>query len=126
MMNDPKVKVFATPWFKKDLKHLEKKYRNISKDVKQLVNALERGETPGDQLTSTRHTFFKQRLKSTDMKTGQRDGYRVVYYVRLKDDIRLLVIYAKNEHKDVSGTMLDLIADELEQQLGIDPEDRSE
>lgn len=110
------AKVFYTDLFEKDLKHLRKKYRNVDKDLKPITEALERGETPGVQIPGIKHAIYKEQVASKDMKTGKRDGFRVIYYLRLSDEVYYLMMYAKNEYTDILTQRLDLIVTELENQ----------
>jgi len=46
----PPVRVKYTPEFKRNLRQLAKRYKRIKTDVQPLLDALEQGETPGDQV----------------------------------------------------------------------------
>jgi mRNA-degrading endonuclease RelE of RelBE toxin-antitoxin system len=117
-MNNPGVKVDVTGRFLKDIKHLQKKYPKIRQDLKPLTNALEEGLTPGEQIPGVKYTVYKERLKSSDMKKGQRGGYRVVYYIRTANHVFYMVIYPKAERENISAAELNALIDELERQLG--------
>ena len=51
MTSKPPVTVDYTSQFKKELKKLYRKYRNIQAEVQPLINRLENGELPGDQVS---------------------------------------------------------------------------
>jgi len=88
------------------LRQLSKKYRNISADVQSLINRLEAGEKPGEQVQHVGHVVYKVRLKS--------GGYRVIYYVRLSDHVVLITIYAKAEKSDINPQVIKRIIDQYQ------------
>lgn len=56
-------------------------------------------EIPGLKIPTDGHTF-KVRSANTDTKSGQSNGYRVIYYViRDDEEIYLLTIYYKKDDK---------------------------
>lgn len=105
--SNPPRKIDFTPSFKQALKRLRKKYRHADGDVQAFIQRLENGETPGDQIPGVGYPVYKERLQNTDLAKGKRSGYRVVYYLRTKDAIVLLLIYVKSEQTDVP---MDVIA----------------
>jgi len=114
MTNKQSVRVDYSARFKKDLKRLNKKYRNIRADVQTFIEQLERGETPGDQVQGVKYTVYKARIKSTDMAKGARGSYRVIYYIRTTDHIFLVTMYAKSEQSDISQDEIRRIVETLE------------
>ena len=122
MTNNPRVHVVATPHFERQFKRLRKKYRHIQADLKPLVERLEQGETPGDQIPGTGYTVYKERLPSTDSQRGKSGGYRVIYYVRTKDFIFLVEIYPKSEREDISALELRQLVEEVAAELEADDE----
>jgi mRNA-degrading endonuclease RelE of RelBE toxin-antitoxin system len=101
-MNNPSVQVDLSTRFLKDSKRLEKKYRHLADDVERLIEQLENGETPGDQIPGVGYTAYKVRLKSSDLTKGKAGGFRVIYYIKTETRILLLTIYAKSEQTDIS------------------------
>jgi mRNA-degrading endonuclease RelE of RelBE toxin-antitoxin system len=55
--------------------------------LKTLVNQLEQGETPGDQIQGTGHSVYKVRLPNTDAQRGKSGGYRVIYYLKTSSKV---------------------------------------
>lgn len=54
-------------------------------------------EIPGLKVPTDGHTF-KVRSANTDTKTGQSNGYRIIYYaVRDDEEVYLLTIYYKKD-----------------------------
>ncbi len=116
MTNEPpSVEIEYTADFKRDLKQLHKKYRNIRADVDDFARRLEAGETPGDQVQGTGYTVYKARLRSRDLKRGKSGGYRVLYTIRTARWIVLLTIYAKTEREDIAIAEIRRIVKEHEQ-----------
>jgi mRNA-degrading endonuclease RelE of RelBE toxin-antitoxin system len=103
MTTPPEVHVEFTPYFLSVIKKLQKKYPHVSADLQPLVQQLEQGATPGDQVTGVGFTVYKMRLKNSDVAKGKSGGYRVIYYVRTPAFIALLTIYAKTEQADMSA-----------------------
>jgi len=73
MPNSRRVLEF-TPEFKRNLRILARKYRHIRSDLEPLLNDLEEGNTPGDQVPGTGFAIFKVRVKNSDAKRGKGGG----------------------------------------------------
>jgi mRNA-degrading endonuclease RelE of RelBE toxin-antitoxin system len=96
------IRVEPSLLFQKAYKRLRKKYRQLDDDILPLIEQLQSGETPGDQIQGVRYTIFKVRIQNTDAQRGKSGGYRVIYYVQTVDNIILAYIYAKSEREDIS------------------------
>ena len=114
MTNEPSVRVVVTPHFNRSFKRLRKKYRRLGDDLKPLIEQLESGETPGDQIQGVKLTVYKVRLSSSDAQRGKSGGYRVIYYVRTAVSIFLVEIYPKSERTDISADEIRRLIDDLE------------
>ena len=106
MQTDPippaPVEIVFTPEFKRNLRQLAKKYRQIKADVQPLLDELTRGHTPGDHIPGVRYTVFKARVKNSDSRKGTSGGYRIIYqrvHARL---VVLITIYSKTEQADIA------------------------
>jgi mRNA-degrading endonuclease RelE of RelBE toxin-antitoxin system len=104
---------FTLP-FKRRLKALAKRYRQIQTDIQPIVDELQAGNFVGEQIPGTEVTVLKARAKNSDIPTGKSGGYRVVYQVLSPENILLLLIYAKSDQADVS---LEEIKNAVEQAL---------
>lgn len=94
MPSDPTpVQIDLTPRFQKDLHTLAKRYRRIRSDLQPLINKLEAGELPGDQVSGMKLAIFKVRVKNS--------GYRVIYYLKDQGRIILVTMYSKSDQPDV-------------------------
>ncbi len=92
--------------FKRQVRRLKRKYGSIRTDVQPLINQLEAGETPGDQIQGIGHTIYKVRVKNSDAKRGKSGGYRVIYYLHTAESVLLVTIYSKTEQSDVEDVEL--------------------
>ena len=72
------VEVSFTREFKRNLRALAKKYRHIRSDIEPLIEALQSGQVPGDQIPRVRYTVFKERVRNSDLRKGKRSGYRLI------------------------------------------------
>jgi mRNA-degrading endonuclease RelE of RelBE toxin-antitoxin system len=99
--NPPKVTY--TQEFKRNLRHLAKKYRHIQSDVQPVIEQLEVGVKPGDQISGVQQEVFKVRARNTDAGKGKSGGYRIIYQVKSVAEIVLITIYSKSEQGDVAA-----------------------
>lgn len=98
----PEVVVSFTPEFRRNIRRLARRYRNIQGDVQPLIEQLAKGETPGDQISGIGHTVYKVRVKNSSAQRGKSGGYRVVYYLQTSIDITLITIYSKTDQGNIS------------------------
>lgn len=111
-MTTKPVRISFGEQFLKDLKHLKKKYPNIRRDVDSLVESLQNGETPGDQIQAVGHTVYKVRLRSTDLNKGKSGGYRAIYLIQLLTEVALITIYVKSERADLNTDIIKKLVEE--------------
>lgn len=111
------VDIVLTPYFRKDLKTLAKRYRSVRSDLQPLIEQLQAGELPGDRVAGVGAVLFKVRLKNSNLQKGKSAGYRVIYYLRAQDRIVLMTIYSKSDREDVSSFELKAVLAEYEQSL---------
>lgn len=117
------IQVEASPMFSRNLRDLAKKYRNIRNDIKPVIEQLEQGDLPGDQIPDVGYAVFKLRVRSSDIQKGKSGGYRLIYYVKTSTGIILLTIYAKSEQVDIAAKDIQNIVAEYEQKAIDDEED---
>jgi len=60
----PAVQIQFSAEFKSQLRSLAKRYRQIRSDLQPLIDRLQSGEFPGDQIPGTGFTVFKIRVKN--------------------------------------------------------------
>lgn len=117
MTDQPSIQVEASPVFDRNLRALTKKYRSIRRDIQPIIEQLELGELPGDQVPGIGHEVFKLRVKSSDVQKGKSGGYRLLYYVKTATRIILLTIYIKSEQVDIAPVDIRNIITDYEQRL---------
>lgn len=66
----PRVEVAFTPEFKRNVRRLAKKYPRIRADAVPVIEQLQQGQTPGDQVQGTSFTVFKVRIGNSDAQRG--------------------------------------------------------
>jgi mRNA-degrading endonuclease RelE of RelBE toxin-antitoxin system len=75
MQNDsPLIQVEVTAKFQRNLRSLAKKYRNIRHDIQPIIQQLQAGDLPGEQVSGVGYTIFKLRVKNSDIKKGKSGG----------------------------------------------------
>jgi mRNA-degrading endonuclease RelE of RelBE toxin-antitoxin system len=94
------IQIFFTTDFQGQLRKLAKRYRSIRADLQPLIDNLQSGNLPGDQIPGTAYTVFKVRLKNSDIQKGKSGGYRVIYQLRDNTCILLVVIYSKSDQSN--------------------------
>jgi mRNA-degrading endonuclease RelE of RelBE toxin-antitoxin system len=97
------ININYTNEFKRNLRHLIKKYPHIRQDVEPVINALQTGELLGDKVQHIGYSVYKCRLKNSDRQKGKSAGYRIIYYLKTSTEIILITIYSKSEQADISA-----------------------
>lgn len=112
MSEEKLIEVVASPTFNRNIRTLAKKYRSIRSDVQPIIEQLESGELPGEQIQGTNYTVFKLRVRNSNIQKGKSGGYRLIYYLKTATGIILLTIYTKSEQADIAAAEIkDIIAD---------------
>jgi len=126
MVNEPEnpPPVTYTPEFKRNLRHLAKKYRHIHDDVQPIIDQLVAGAKPGDQISGLEQEVFKVRARNSDARKGKSGGYRVIYQVKSEAERVLITIYSKSEQGDVAAAEIRRIITAQEAFPGEDVEER--
>lgn len=95
------IRIGFSAEFKRALKRLSKKYRNIRSDLKPIFAQITAGQTPGDQVPSAGATVYKVRVPNRDARVGKSGGYRVIYYLQTGEQRVMLIVYSKTERQDI-------------------------
>jgi mRNA-degrading endonuclease RelE of RelBE toxin-antitoxin system len=103
MSINPPVQVTATTEFDAAIRQLAKRYRRIRIDIQPIIEQLEAGELPGDQIPNIGYTIFKVRVRNSDAQRGKSGGYRIIYYLKTADQILLTTIYSKSDQQDIAA-----------------------
>lgn len=107
------VKIQFTDVFKRQVRDLSKRYRQIRADVQPVLDQLQSSELVGDQIQGTGYTVFKVRIKNSDTKKGKSGGYRLIYCVRTSTNILCLLIYSKSEADNVTSAEIKKVIQEF-------------
>ena len=113
--------IILTEEFKKNLRHLAKKFRSIRKDLDPFFKDLALGVNPGDKIRGTRFNVYKARAKNTSSGKGKSGGFRLIYWLKDAAQIVLLAIYSKTEQTDMSAKEIR----EIIERGRIEPDDSS-
>lgn len=98
------LKIHALDSFVKDAKRLQKKYKNLSDDLKALKTVLSANPKAGVELS--RHCY-KMRLANSSIPTGKSGGFRIIYYyLDPEENLYLMSIYSKTELEAISEERL--------------------
>ncbi|MBQ7199495.1 MAG: hypothetical protein IJS29_09550 [Selenomonadaceae bacterium] len=93
--------------FADDIKYYykKKKYLKIREDIKTVTDELEKGNFLGDRLEGLKlpegTAAYKVRIANTSANVGKSNGFRLLYYVAIEDEIYLLTIYSKKDDERV-------------------------
>jgi mRNA-degrading endonuclease RelE of RelBE toxin-antitoxin system len=115
MSEQPLIQVEVSSTFNRNLRKLAKKYRSIRNDIQPIIEQLEQGQLPGDQIPGVGYAVFKLRVRNSDTQKGKSGGYRLIYYVKTTTGIILLTLYTKSEQVDIAAEDIWNIITEYEQ-----------
>jgi mRNA-degrading endonuclease RelE of RelBE toxin-antitoxin system len=100
------MEIGYTKIFKKHLRKLSKRYRSIYSDLEPVVDELKTGVLIGDRVTGLDDIVYKVRVKNSDNQKGKSGGYRVIYYLKTTDEVRLMAMYSKSDQENMSEDSL--------------------
>ncbi len=104
-------RIIPSDEFKKNVKTLKKKYRNIKQDLELLASELLKNPLIGTELGKN---TYKIRIKNRDNNKGKSAGYRIITYVVDKDSkIFLVSIYSKSEKDNILDAELEELIENL-------------
>ena len=95
--------VVITKHFKDDVNFYfrKKKYLKIESDISTVTEELKQGNLIGDKLEDLDipegTAAYKVRIANSSANVGKSNGFRLLYYVAIGDDIYLLAIYSKKD-----------------------------
>lgn len=93
-------KVLVTSEFKKEIKHLSKKYPSLRKDFEIFIKQLSQDPLQG---TSIGKNCYKVRLAISSKGKGKSGGARIITYIQiLAETVLLISIYDKSEKATIT------------------------
>jgi len=96
--------IYPTPDFKKQLKKLNKKYRSIKDDIKELIELLEKEPTLGIQLYDN---VYKIRMAISSTNKGKSGGARIITYIITEDkELYFIAIFDKKQIDNISKNQI--------------------
>lgn len=96
--------IIATPNFKKEFKHLAKKYNSLKKELEVLISELENNPKEG---VSLGNNCYKIRLKVASKGKGKSGGARVITFVKVTNEsVFLISIFDKSEKENITDLEL--------------------
>lgn len=110
------IEIRLTVEFQRKLRTLSKKYRQIQRDLEEILKQLQGGNFLGDRLSGIGYEIFKARVKNSDIKKGKSAGYQLIYWIHSSNKIVLLDIYSKSEQEDIEVKEIQRILADFEKQ----------
>lgn len=98
----------------------KKKYKKIIEDIASILPDLEAGNFLGDKLSGFNlpegTALYKVRIANTSANVGKSNGFRLIYYVAIADEIYLITIYSKKDDERIpnDAQIAMLVANTLE------------
>jgi mRNA-degrading endonuclease RelE of RelBE toxin-antitoxin system len=77
MTETPSIRVIATPDFQTQLRKLAKRYRKLRQDLQPLLDDLETGNCPGDQIPGTDYTVFKALIQADQTRKNRLEALAI-------------------------------------------------
>lgn len=102
-MSDMPVQLKFTALFKRRVKGLAKKSRQIQTDVQPVLDQIIQGNFIGNLIAGTQYTVYKVRAKNSGAQVGKSGGYRLIYQVESPTQVVLHLIYSSSEPANVSA-----------------------
>jgi len=106
-------KILTIPEFDKNIKQLNKKYKNIKHDITRLIKELTNNKRLGIHIVNN---CYKIRLANSSISTGKSGGFRVItYYIDKNKNIYLLSIYSKSDLENITEQKIKELLKEIKQ-----------
>jgi len=113
-------KVVATPNFQREAKKLQKKYHSLKKELKDLVESLEKDPIQGTLISEN---VYKIRLSIKSKGKGKSGGARIITYLHIEETVDnehivyLISIYDKSDYENISDNFIQQMIDEIETEI---------
>lgn len=90
------MKIVKTKYFENQLEKLNKKYRNIYKDI-----SVFESDIPTEPFSDIGNWIYKYRVRNSSIPVGKRGGFRLIAKV-YEDTFIPLIIYSKTQKENIS------------------------
>ena len=84
-----------------------KKYLRIKADIEPVIEELKSGNLLGDKMSGYNipegSAVYKVRVPNSSTGSGKSNGFRILYYAKIGDEIYLLTIYSKKDTERIPG-----------------------
>lgn len=97
MSNEPElVQIDLTPEYKRNLRELSKRFRQIRVDTQSVIEQIQAGNFIGDRIPGMGEDYIilKVRVKNSNIQKGKSAGYPMIYRVESPVSVLLLTIYS--------------------------------
>ena len=122
-------KVVATPNFQREAKKLQKKYHSLKKELRELVESLEKDPEQGILISEN---VYKIRLSIKSKGKGKSGGARIITYLHIEETednehvVYLISIYDKSDYENISDNFIQQMIDEIETEIESSDDDFKE
>lgn len=113
---EPVVRLTFTNLFKRRLKGLAKRYRQIQPDIQPILEQLTMGNFIGDRISGTKYTVYKVRARNSDAQVGKSGGYRLIYQIESDTSAILHLIYAKTDQATIAADEIQELIESYEKE----------
>ena len=98
------LQIDLTPEYKRNLRELSKRFRQIRVDTQPVIEQLQTGNFIGDRIPGIGEDYIilKVRVKNSNIQKGKSAGYRMIYQIESPSIVLLLTIYSKSDRTDIS------------------------
>jgi len=99
------LNISESPLFKKQIKTLKKRFRNIQKDLDLWSESLQSTDQLGIRL---KENVYKVRIANSDKNKGKSSGYRLFTYLEIiNEELIFIYIYDKSDIENIDENELD-------------------
>ena len=101
------MQVTAKQLFLDDVEYYikKKRYKKLKKDIEPVLKELQKGNLPGDKVSGYHlkdgEALYKVRIPNSSIGVGKSNGFRILYYAKIGDEIFLLKLYSKKDSERI-------------------------
>ena len=100
-----KLEIIEQNLYKKSIKKLSKKYKNIFSDIDEFLNSITSVKDLGVHLGDN---VYKARIKNSNKNKGKSAGYSLISYLKIvNNELHLIYIYDKSQISNLTEKEID-------------------